>query len=399
MWDIFNCCCPCVLDQTPTLKVNGSKFRILNVLGEGGFSFVYLVESTRNKSKYALKKVNCSYNNGNFQQTMKELEFYREFKSPYIIHLVGSSIVQEPDGSKTVYILLPYFKNGTLQDIIDKDSVDESNISEKQALRYFVGICRGLIAMHRHQLSTNTRIRISQNFQSRDPFTELSSNEINSGNGTSNDDSEERNPFLSHEEENNRRSSSSTRPLTISSESDLSQNSIISEDGTELSETISIAHRDIKPANIMLSEDGTAVLCDLGSCEKVNYTIQSQSQALSIQENINERCTLAYRAPELIDVSSGDKITDKVDIWSLGCTLYALLYGFSPFEREEMSNGANMSLAISSGKYSFPDSPIYSTSIKNLIKFCIEVDPSKRPSIEDVLNKALEAQRLIEVST
>lgn len=55
MWDIFNCCCPCVLDQTPTLKVNGSKFRILNVLGEGGFSFVYLVESTRNKSKYALK--------------------------------------------------------------------------------------------------------------------------------------------------------------------------------------------------------------------------------------------------------------------------------------------------------------------------------------------------------
>jgi len=397
MWNIFSCCCPCILDQTPTLKINGSKFRILNILGEGGFSFVYLVESLRNKSKYALKKVNCSYSNGNFQQTMKELEFYQEFKSPYIIQLIDSSVIQESDGSKTVYMLLPYFKNGSLQDIIDQSSVEESNIDEKQALQYFISICRGLIAMHRHQMSANIRTRVTQNFQSRDPFTETGSNDrtIDSRNSI-NDGSDERNPFLSREEEANRRNSLATSVNSL--ESDFHQDSILSQDGTELSETISIAHRDIKPANIMLSEDGTAVLCDLGSCEKVNYTIRSQTQAVTTQENINERCTLAYRAPELIDVSSGDTITDKVDIWSLGCTLYALLYGVSPFEREEMNNGANMSLAISSGSYSFPNSPAYSDNIKNIIKFCLEVDPSNRPSIEDVLSKALDTQRLIDAS-
>ncbi len=36
---------------------------------------------------------------------------------------------------------------------------------------------------------------------------------------------------------------------------------------------------------------------------------------------------LAYRAPELFDVQSDCVIDTKTDVWSLGCTLYAMAYG------------------------------------------------------------------------
>ena len=35
----------------------------------------------------------------------------------------------------------------------------------------------------------------------------------------------------------------------------------------------------------------------------------------------------AYRAPELFDVQSDCVIDAKTDVWSLGCTLYAMAYG------------------------------------------------------------------------
>ncbi|KAH3661630.1 hypothetical protein OGAPHI_006480 [Ogataea philodendri] len=347
--DCVALCFPCVFNSTPVLKINQTAFKILNLLGEGGFSYVYLVQSNNNRNLYALKKIRCPFGNSNFKAAMKEVDNYKEFRSPFIIKSIDSSVVQEPDGSKTLYILLPYFDTGSLQDIINQNSVNNSRMDESEALRLFIGVCRGVQSMHRHQVSKN--------------YSMVSVMEPNS---TVDDD--ENNPFLSNMDESSR-------------------------DDTELQETTSFAHRDIKPANIMLAKDGTPVLCDLGSCEKARVSIKSRAQAITVQELSNEHCTLPYRAPELLDIKVGDEIDEKIDIWSLGCTLYALLYGYSPFEREELVNGANITLAISSGNYSFPSSPDYSEALKDLIKYCLVLDPHERPSIEDVLTKALQTQR------
>ena len=66
-----------------------------------------------------------------------------------------------------------------------------------------------------------------------------------------------------------------------------------------------------------------------------------------------ERCTLPYRAPEFFELATGTELDERVDIWSLGCTLYTIAYGVSPFERAAGMAGS-VPLAITNGKFSFP---------------------------------------------
>ena len=57
-------------------------------------------------------------------------------------------------------------------------------------------------------------------------------------------------------------------------------------------------------------------------------------------------CSAPYRAPELYDVPSPGTITPRIDTWSLGCTLYYLMYGVSPFERVLNEAGGSLALAV-----------------------------------------------------
>lgn len=56
-------------------------------------------------------------------------------------------------------------------------------------------------------------------------------------------------------------------------------------------------------------------------------------------------CTGTYRAPELFDVSTGCIIDGRVDTWALGCTLFAIMYGSSPFQAA-LDQGASLALAV-----------------------------------------------------
>ncbi len=157
------------------------------------------------------------------------------------------------------------------------------------------------------------------------------------------------------------------------------------EEGTEMGETVPYAHRDIKPANVMIARDGTPILMDLGSCARARVSVKTRQSALELQELTAEHCTLPYRAPELFDVKTGSSIDERVDIWSLGCTLFALMYNSSPFEMMANDSGASVSFAIVGGNYKFPGVPEYSDGLKELVRMCLVVDPKERPFIEEVL--------------
>lgn len=339
-------CLPCFPDLLhPTVTVNNTKYKIILLLGEGGFSYVYLVSQKGNPGAlYAMKKIRCPYGSSDatFTNAMREIRSYHRFavaKTPYVISTVDEAVVSEPDGSRTFYILLPYFEK-SLQDMINYNVLNSVTMDEEEVLRIFVGVLRGLQAMHKYKKT---------------------------GPAAESDDDDEQDMMLPAEDDDG-----------------------LDALATELQELCPYAHRDIKPANVMLSAEGLPVLVDLGSCSKARITVKTRQQALTLTDFAQEHCTLPYRAPELLDVATNAVITELTDIWSLGCLLYAACFGFSPFEKLEIEQGANLTVAISLGKYDIPaDTKGYSKELLDVIKSCLVLDPTKRPTVDELLEKAL----------
>jgi serine/threonine kinase 16 len=86
---------------------------------------------------------------------MKEVEAYALFSPhPNIIHSIDycvSSDRSDPT-AKTVYILLPYYRRGNLQDIINANLVNGTRFPERNLMVLFLGVCKALKAMHNYKV-------------------------------------------------------------------------------------------------------------------------------------------------------------------------------------------------------------------------------------------------------
>lgn len=151
----------------------------------------------------------------------------------------------------------------------------------------------------------------------------------------------------------------------------------------------------------MIADDGkTPILMDLGSLAPSPTPVTSRSLALQIQDTAAEHSTMPYRAPELFDVKTGSVIDTKVDIWSLGCTLYACLVGKSPFEARSDETGGSLSMCVLGGDWRFPDEgpqrgkqPVEATisePVKEVVRRCLKVEPSERPDVDELITMVME---------
>ncbi|KAK3154510.1 hypothetical protein QOZ80_2BG0191400 [Eleusine coracana subsp. coracana] len=138
-----------------------------------------------------------------------------------------------------------------------------------------------------------------------------------------------------------------------------------------------IAHRDLKAENVLLGFDGAWKICDFGSTS-TNHKCFDRPEEMGIEEDIIRRHTTpAYRAPEMWDLYRKEVISEKVDIWALGCLLYRICYFKSAFDGESK-------LQILNGNYRIPEQPKYSTAVTGLIRDMLEASPSARPDITQV---------------
>lgn len=110
-----------------------------------------------------------------------------------------------------------------------------------------------------------------------------------------------------------------------------------------------IVHRDIKLDNILLDTNGKIKICDFGVSK----------QLISEHEKLYEQCgTPAYIAPEILKEKFYEGF--KVDIWSAGVCLYAMLMGTVPFKTASMHE---LHQIIVQGKYELTDDKLSSHAI------------------------------------
>ena len=133
-----------------------------------------------------------------------------------------------------------------------------------------------------------------------------------------------------------------------------------------------ICHRDIKPENILLTEKLDAKLTDFGL-----------SRHFKKNELLNSSCgSPIYAAPEMLEGKSYDGT--KIDIWSLGISLYTMVCGELPFVVDDENDIYILMDKIIKGNYNIPE--FLSNECKDLIKNMLVTDPDKRITLEQIKN-------------
>jgi len=164
-------------------------------------------------------------------------------------------------------------------------------------------------------------------------------------------------------------------------------------------EIAQVSHRDIKPENILLKDRFHPVLMDFGSAGVLRQPISTRREILTCIEEASIHTTMAYRPPELFDgiLRPKDEPVDfaKVDVWSLGCTFHAMLYGASPSECEFPRNSGDGRVKITECTHlsvlkevpepSATAKSWFSSDIRALITTMLQQDRRKRPTLKEVV--------------
>ncbi|XP_072000215.1 hormonally up-regulated neu tumor-associated kinase homolog A-like [Engystomops pustulosus] len=135
-----------------------------------------------------------------------------------------------------------------------------------------------------------------------------------------------------------------------------------------------IVHRDLKIENFLLDENSNIKIVDFGLSNTIQYNGLSH-------ELLNTQCgSPAYAAPELL---ANKKYGPKVDVWSIGVCVFAMLTGTLPFAVEPF-NIKQLLLKMKNGDIT-PFPPDISKGAVQLIHTLLQPDPQKRPTIKEAM--------------
>ncbi|XP_033348222.1 uncharacterized protein LOC117232734 isoform X1 [Bombus vosnesenskii] len=137
-----------------------------------------------------------------------------------------------------------------------------------------------------------------------------------------------------------------------------------------------IVHRDIKPSNLLVDSDGRIKIADLG----VSAELRASGELLS-----GPAGTPAFAAPETTMPGAHYSGT-LCDVWSMGVTLYCLVTGKIPWDGAGSIIGVQA--AVRSEPLKFPEKPVVSENLRELIAKMLAKNPAERIKLSDIKEHA-----------
>ncbi|GAB3419948.1 serine/threonine-protein kinase [Flindersiella endophytica] len=130
-------------------------------------------------------------------------------------------------------------------------------------------------------------------------------------------------------------------------------------------------HRDIKPSNLILTNEGAVKVVDFGIAGVVDDASTRLTQAGTIVG------TAAYLAPERVHGHAAEAASD---LYALGCVLYQLLCGSTPFD-------GGMTAIVYAHIHQAPEPPSahrpdLPADLEGLLLALLAKDPGQRPTAE-----------------
>ena len=138
-----------------------------------------------------------------------------------------------------------------------------------------------------------------------------------------------------------------------------------------------VIHRDVKPSNVLLPSGGVK-LADMGIARLLS------PEALTATMNV--RGTAGYISPEQ---ARGDAVDSRTDLYSLGCVLFEMLAGRTPFEGDLAAlSHAHTDTPAPRLRSIDPSVP---EPLDELVAALLEKDPADRPRSGDDVRRSLDA--------
>lgn len=160
----------------------------------------------------------------------------------------------------------------------------------------------------------------------------------------------------------------------------------------EHAHTAGVIHRDLKPANLLLTKEGQVKLTDFG--------IARDTTATALTAAGKTVGTYAYMAPE--QIRGRPPVDRRTDLYALGCVLFEMLTGETPFESENAGELLVKHLQDDPPRVSSlaPGIPIW---LEELVDKLLEKEPDDRVydalalqmSVKDVLEKVSRQASLV----
>lgn len=135
-----------------------------------------------------------------------------------------------------------------------------------------------------------------------------------------------------------------------------------------------VAHHDVKIENVLIV-DGRYKLCDFGSAKRQSITCMNVTQVNRASVLLDNTMTLLYRPPESLDLWLHQRVDEKADVWALGVIVYVLLTGEMPFEQNPRQVIANEFTPIAQR---LRDDPTVGPLCDMVVEGMLVADPAQR---------------------